>query len=170
MQLWKQRFATKLISAEEAVTHLKNGDRIYLGSMCSESRTIIRAMGNSRLSDIVMLQFLTGKEAASLAAKAPSRFNLRTFFPARRIDQSEHQSDADYVPLFHSQIPNFFRNRRIPIDVAIVQVSPPGQIRSLQSGSLCRHFLGRCGVRPDSHRSGESSYALDSGRHFHFRR
>ena len=29
MQLWKQRFATKLVSAEEAVTHLKNGDRIY---------------------------------------------------------------------------------------------------------------------------------------------
>ncbi len=134
MQPWKQRFATKLVSADEAVTRLKNGDRIYLGSMCSEPRTIIKAMGNSRLSDIVMLQFLTGKEAASLAAKAPSRFNLRTFFPARRIDQSELHSDADYVPLFHSQIPDFFRKRRIPVDVAIVPVSPPDRFGRFSLG------------------------------------
>jgi acyl-CoA hydrolase/GNAT superfamily N-acetyltransferase len=134
MQLWKQHFATKLVSAEEAVTHLKNGDRIYVGSMCSEPGTIIKAMGNTRLSDIVMLQFLTGREAASLAARAPSRFNLRTFFPARRIDQSELQSDADYVPLFHSQIPDFFRKRRIPIDVAIVPVSPPDRFGRFSLG------------------------------------
>lgn len=134
MQLWKQHFATKLVSAEEAITHLKNGDRIYVGSMCSEPGAIIKAMGNSRLSDIVMLQFLTGREAASLAAKAPSRFNLRTFFPARRIDQTELQSDADYVPLFHSQIPDFFRKRRIPIDVAIVPVSPPDRFGRFSLG------------------------------------
>ncbi len=134
MQVWKQHFATKLVSAEEAVTHLKNGDRIYVGSMCSEPTTMIKAMGNSRLSDIVMLQFLTGREAASLGAKAPNRFNLRTFFPARRIDQSERQSDADYVPLFHSQIPDFFRKRRIPIDVAIVPVSPPDRFGRFSLG------------------------------------
>jgi acyl-CoA hydrolase/GNAT superfamily N-acetyltransferase len=134
MQVWKQQFATKLVSAEEAVTHLKNGDRIYVGSMCSEPSTIIKAMGNTRLSDIVMLQFLTGREAASLAARAPNRFNLRTFFPARRIDQSENQSEADYVPLFHSQIPDFFRKRRIPIDVAIVPVSPPDRFGRFSLG------------------------------------
>jgi len=134
MQVWKQHFATKLVSAEEAVTHLKNGDRVYVGSMCSEPSTMIKAMGNSRLSDIVMLQFLTGRDAASLAAKAPNRFNLRTFFPARRIDQSERQSDADYVPLFHSQIPDFFRKRRIPIDVAIVPVSPPDRFGRFSLG------------------------------------
>ena len=134
MQVWKQHFATKLVSAEEAATHLKNGDRIYVGSMCSEPSTMIKAMGNSRLSDIVMLQFLTGRDAASLAAKAPNRFNLRTFFPARRIDQSERQSDADYVPLFHSQIPDFFRKRRIPIDVAIVPVSPPDRFGRFSLG------------------------------------
>jgi len=134
MQVWKQHFATKLVSAEEAVNHLKNGDRIYVGSMCSEPSAMIKAMGNSRLSDIVMLQFLTGRDAASLAAKAPNRFNLRTFFPARRIDQSERQSDADYVPLFHSQIPDFFRKRRIPIDVAIVPVSPPDRFGRFSLG------------------------------------
>lgn len=134
MQLWKQRFGAKLVSAEEAITHLKNGDRIYLGSMCSEPSAIIKAMGDSRLSDISMLQFLTGKEAAMLAKTAPLKFTLKTFFRPRRIDESDRQSDADYVPLFHSQIPNFFRNRRIPVDVAIVQVSPPDRFGRFSLG------------------------------------
>ena len=79
MEPWKQRFAPKLVSAEEAVAHLKNGDRIYLGSMCSEPRTIIRAMGDSRLSDISMLQFLNGREAASLAKTAPQQIHSQDF-------------------------------------------------------------------------------------------
>jgi len=134
MEAWKQRFAPKLVSAEEAVARLKNGDRIYLGSICSEPRTIIRAIADSPLSDISMIQFLNGREAAALAKTAPQKFTLKTFFRPRRTDQSERQSDADYVPLFHSQIPDFFRRRRIPIDVAIVQVSPPDRFGHFSLG------------------------------------
>jgi acyl-CoA hydrolase len=134
MEPWKQRFAPKLVSAEEAAAHLKNGDRIYLGSMCSEPRTIIRAMRNSLLSNVSMLQFLNGSEAASLAKTAPQNFSLKTFFRPRRTDESDRQSDADYMPLFHSQIPDFFRRRRIPIDVAIVQVSPPDRFGRFSLG------------------------------------
>jgi len=134
MELWKQRFAGKLVSAQKAVTHLKNGDRVYLGSMCSEPSTIIRAMGESSLTNISMLQFLNGSEAASLAKAAPERFTLKTFFRGRHTGESEPQSDADYVPLFHSQIPDVFRKRRIPIDVAIVQVSPPDRFGRFSLG------------------------------------
>ena len=84
--------------------------------------------------DVSMLQFLNGREAASLAKKAPERFGLKTFFRSRRTDESERQSDADYVPLFHSQIPDFFRRRMIPIDVAIVQVSPPDRFGRFSLG------------------------------------
>ena len=136
MQVWKQHFATKLVSAEEAVTHLKK--KTVTDAICWEHvpGTYHNDKGDGKFafSDIVMLQFLTGREAASLGAKAPNRFNLRTFFPARRIDQSERQSDADYVPLFHSQIPDFFRKRRIPIDVAIVPVSPPDRFGRFSLG------------------------------------
>jgi acyl-CoA hydrolase/GNAT superfamily N-acetyltransferase len=134
MELWKQRFAPKMVSAEEAVARLKNGDRIYLGSMCSEPRTMIEAVRNSPLSDISMLQFLNGREAASLAKSVPQRFTLKTFFRPRRTDDSDRHSDADYVPLFHSQIPDFFRTRRIPIDVAVVQVSPPDRFGRFSLG------------------------------------
>ncbi len=134
MQNWKQRYASKVKSVDEAVSRVKNGDRIYLGSMCSEPKTFIKALAQSRLDDLEMVQFLGGTEAEALAAKAPHRFNLKTFFVRGRTGQTDHSSQANYVPLFHSQIPGFFRNRRIAIDVAVVQVSEPDRFGRFSLG------------------------------------
>lgn len=134
MENWKKRFASKLRSVDEAVSLVKNGDRIYLGSMCSEPKAFIRALGQSGLDDVEMVQFLGGSEAEGLAARAPHRFNLKTFFVRGRTGISDHPSEADYVPLFHSQIPGFFRNRRIAIDLAVVQVSEPDRFGRFSLG------------------------------------
>ncbi|MGB6068104.1 MAG: GNAT family N-acetyltransferase [Desulfomonilaceae bacterium] len=134
MDNWKHKYASKLVSPEEAAARVKNGDRIYLGSMCSEPATIIKALGQSPLEDVEMIQFISGREATALARKAPGRFRIKTFFVGGRTGESELASEADYVPLFHSQIPNFFRNRRIPVDVAIVQVSEPDRFGRFSLG------------------------------------
>lgn len=134
MENWAKRYASKLTSVEDAVSRVKNGDRIYLGSMCSEPKTLIKALGQSSLDDVEMVQFLGGGEAEALAAKARHRFSLKTFFVGGRTGISDHPSEADYVPLFHSQIPGFFRNRRIAIDVAVVQVSEPDRFGRFSLG------------------------------------
>jgi acyl-CoA hydrolase/GNAT superfamily N-acetyltransferase len=132
---WKQKYASKLISAEDAARQVKNGDRIYLGSMCSEPKTIIRAIEESYVEDVEMIQFLRGSAASRLAAPDTGRFRIKTFFVgAGGRDSGEQVSECDYIPLFHSQIPNFFRNRRIPIDVAIVQVSEPDRFGRFSLG------------------------------------
>ncbi len=131
---WKKRFASKLISAEEAAAVVQNGDRIYLSSMCSEPSAIIQALAESSLEDVELIQFISGGQAASLAAKGRHRFRFKTFFMGGRGGLSEGRSEADYVPLFHSQIPNFFRTRRIPIDIAIVQVSEPDRFDRFSLG------------------------------------
>lgn len=132
---WKQKYASKLVSAEVAAQQVKNGDRIYLGSMCSEPKTIIRAIEASYVEDVEMIQFLRGSTASRLAADHSARFRLRTFFVGAggRNDEDEI-SECDYIPLFHSQVPEFFRNRRIPIDVAVVQVSEPDRFGRFSLG------------------------------------
>ena len=134
MENWKHKYASKLVSPEEAAARVRNGDRIYLGSMCSEPTAIIKALGESPLDDVEMIQFISGNEASSLARKAPGRFRIKTFFVGGRTGESQPLSEADYVPLFHSQIPLFFRNRRIPVDVAIVQVSEPDRFGRFSLG------------------------------------
>jgi acyl-CoA hydrolase/GNAT superfamily N-acetyltransferase len=125
MNNWRQQYASKLISAEEAAAKVKNGDRIYLGSMCCEPTSIIQALANSYLEDVEMVQFIRGTEALALSGKGHDRFRLRTFHLGGLTGLADTYSEANYVPLFHSQIPSFLRTRRIPIDVAIVQVSEP---------------------------------------------
>ena len=134
MQSWKKRFASKLVSVEEAVSFVKNGDRIYLGSMASEPKTLISALGGAPVSDAELIQFLAGSEAAALASASPERFSFKTFFVDGPTRSSNLQSEADYVPLFHSQIPDFFRRRRIPVDIAIVQVSEPDRFGRFSLG------------------------------------
>ncbi|MGC8602383.1 MAG: GNAT family N-acetyltransferase [Desulfomonilaceae bacterium] len=131
---WKHRYAAKLVSAEEAASHVKNGDRVYFGSMCSEPKTIIEAVANSRVEDVEIVQFIRGDYATKLAAKIPGRFVIKSFSVGGRTGEHEGPSVADYVPLFHSQIPNFFRNRRIAIDVAIIQVAPPDRFGRFSLG------------------------------------
>ena len=134
MVSWKKRYASKVVSAEEAVAHIKNGDRVYMGSLCAEPRVIIDAMLHSGLEDVELVQLKGGSHAARLTAKGRSRFRLKSFFGGGRKEDYSTLSAADYVPLFHSEIPRFFRSRRIPIDVAVVQVSEPDRFGQVSLG------------------------------------
>jgi acyl-CoA hydrolase len=111
----------KLISPAEAARKVRNGDRIYLGSMCSEPKKILKALEASFVEDVEIIQFMSGPEA-SRHAGAWGRFRTKTFFVEavagnrRRVGIQLHSS-LSFPDSF------FFRNRRIPIDVAIIQVS-----------------------------------------------
>lgn len=134
MENWKARYASKLVGPQQATSLVKNGDRVFLGSMCSEPSAVIEALGASYLEDLEFVQFITGHKAAELVEKYSDRFRIKTFFVGGAAPRTEAPSEADYLPLFHSQIGGFFRNRRIPIDVAIVQVSEPDRFGRLSLG------------------------------------
>jgi acyl-CoA hydrolase/GNAT superfamily N-acetyltransferase len=134
MSDWKTQYSSKVVSATEAASYVRNGDRIFLSGTCCEPAAIIEALGASTLEDVEMIQFIRGTAASALTAKGRSRFRLKTFFLGGLSGAAYGTSGADYVPLFHSQIPDFFRARRIPIDVAIVQVSEPDRFGRFSLG------------------------------------
>jgi len=131
----RDKYIGKIVSPEEAVSHVRNGARIFLGSMCAEPAIIVDALSRSRVEDVEIIQFMTGRAAAGLAEKGRDRFRIKTFFLGGLGENPQDASEADYVPLFHSQIPFFFRNRRIPIDIAIVQVSEPDRFGRFSLGT-----------------------------------
>ncbi len=95
---------------------------------------MIEALCKSYVEDVQMVQFLSGRAATRLAENFPERFSLKTFFVGRPSAESRRHVEADHVPLFHSQIPNFLRMRRIPIDIAIIQVSEPDRFGRFSLG------------------------------------
>jgi acyl-CoA hydrolase/GNAT superfamily N-acetyltransferase len=134
MEKWNANYRSKLVSPEAAASKIRNGDRVYLGSMCSEPGTIIGAIGASPVEDLELVQFIRGPHTADLAERGSDRFSVKTFFVGREGKDETDLSTARHVPLFHSEIPGFFRNRRIPIDVALIQVSPPDRFGRFSLG------------------------------------
>jgi len=117
----------KVISAQEAVTKIKNGSRVFIGTGCGEPQQLIRAMvAERRLQDIMLYQMLSFTLANYVGDETfLRRFSLKLFFISRPLREAAFEGKIDYIPAYLSQIPSLFSSQRIGIDTALIQVSPP---------------------------------------------
>jgi len=124
---WQERYADKLKTAREAIAHVKRGDRVFIGSACGEPQELVRALTafGEDLADTEILHVLTLGVAAYAAPKYADRFRANAFFIGGSLREAVQDCRADYTPIFLSQLPGLFRSRRVPIDVALICVSPP---------------------------------------------
>ncbi|MFH1980896.1 MAG: GNAT family N-acetyltransferase [Pseudomonadota bacterium] len=117
----------KIVSAKEAMTKIRQGSRVFIGTACGEPQHLIRAMANDvGLQDIQVYQMLSHTLAEFV--DDPSffrRFALKLFFISAPMRQAAFDGKIDYLPMYLSQIPRLFSRQQIGLDVALVQVSPP---------------------------------------------
>jgi acyl-CoA hydrolase/GNAT superfamily N-acetyltransferase len=118
---------TKLMSGDDAVGLIKRGSRVFIGTGCGEPQHLIRSLvENDQLQDIMIYQMLSHTLAKYV--DDPSflrRFSLKLFFISQDMRKAAFEGKIDYLPMYLSQIPRYFSNQRIGLDVALVQVSPP---------------------------------------------
>ncbi|MGM0403143.1 MAG: acetyl-CoA hydrolase/transferase family protein, partial [Thermodesulfobacteriota bacterium] len=117
----------KLLSPAKAVTKIKNGSRVFIGTGCGEPQELIRAMIEElTIQDIVIYQMFSSTFAQYINdPKFLNRFSLKLFFISLHMRQAAFEGKIDYIPAYLSQIPHLFATGQIGLDVALVQVSPP---------------------------------------------
>jgi acyl-CoA hydrolase len=117
----------KLIDAETAMSKIKNGSRVFIGSGCGEPQHLIRTMvEDPNMQDIMLYQMLSATFAGYVDnPEFMKRFSLKLFFISSPMRKAAFEGKIDYLPTYLSQIPRYFANRRIGLDVALIQVSPP---------------------------------------------
>ena len=117
----------KVVSAEEAVSKIKNGSRVFIGTGCGEPQHLIKAMINdSTIQDILVYQMLSSTFSRYIDDESfRRRFSLKLFFISASMRKAAFEGKIDYIPVYLSQIPRLFASQRIGLDVALVQVSPP---------------------------------------------
>jgi acyl-CoA hydrolase/GNAT superfamily N-acetyltransferase len=117
----------KVVSAEAAVSQIKNGSRVFIGTGCGEPQHLIKAMINdSSIQDILVYQMLSSTFSRYVDDKSfQRRFSLKLFFISASMRKAAFEGKIDYIPAYLSQIPKLFASQRIGLDVALVQVSPP---------------------------------------------
>jgi len=118
---------SKAVSAEEAVSQIKSGSRVFIGTGCGEPQHLIKAMVNdATIQDVLVYQMLSSTLSRYIADKSfQRRFSLKLFFISASMRKAAFEGKIDYIPAYLSQIPKLFASQRIGLDVALVQVSPP---------------------------------------------
>jgi acyl-CoA hydrolase/GNAT superfamily N-acetyltransferase len=117
----------KVVNAQEAVSRIKSGSRVFIGTGCGEPQHLIKAMINdSTIQDILVYQMLSSTFSQYIDDESfRRRFFLKLFFISASMRKAAFEGKIDYIPAYLSQIPRLFTSGRIRLDVALVQVSPP---------------------------------------------
>ena len=125
----KAQYPEKVLGPDEAVSKIKKGSRVFLGTGCGEPQHLIKAMvERSNLTDIFLYQMFSG--TLGKYVDDPSfldRFSLKLFFISAVMRKAAFEGKIEYMPTFLSQIPELFSNYTIGLDVALIQVCPPDE-------------------------------------------
>ncbi len=125
---WFESYKAKLMTAEQAVQAVKSGQRLYYSGNAATPFPLIHALTARRDIENVQLNhvLLIGEDPIG-KAEFQGRFRHNSLFVGPADRGAINDGRADYVPVFLHQIPRLFRDGVIPLDVAIVQVSPPDE-------------------------------------------
>ena len=117
----------KIVTADEAISTIKNGNRLFIGSGCGEPQHLIHTLANNHnLNDIMVFQMLAHTLAGYLNDdNFLQRFSVKLFFVPIQMQQAAFEGKVDYIPTYLSQLPQLFRNKQIVIDTVLIQISPP---------------------------------------------
>ena len=153
------------MSAEEAVAEIHPGKRIFVGTGCAAPIELLRALTNraNKLPDTEVVHLLTFGKAPYAEKRFASAFRINSFFIAENVRNIIQEGLGDYTPIFLSNIPNLFSTGMLPLDVALIQVTPPdarGMCSLGVSVDIVKERGGECwlGDRP-----GQFTDAADTG-------
>ncbi|MBW7883762.1 MAG: acetyl-CoA hydrolase/transferase family protein [Caldilineaceae bacterium] len=117
----------RITSAEQAVKIIKSGDRVFIHSAAAAPHQLVLAMTAraDELRDVEIVHLHTEGPAPYAAREYAYSFRTNCLFVGANVREAVNEGVADYVPVFLSEVPSLFRKGIMPLDVALVQVSPP---------------------------------------------
>lgn len=130
---WKRRYADRVADAPAAMKLIKPGHAIFIGTGCGQPQHLVEALAThaSHVTDAHIIHLLTMGSAPYAHEQFRERFKMNSFFVADNVRDVLERGAGDYTPIFLSEIPAEFNSGRIPIDVALISVTPPDE------GGLC---------------------------------
>lgn len=126
---WRQRYSAKLVSAAEAVSGIRRGQRVFIGSGAAEPQALVAALARrgEELADNQIIHIRSLGVTPYTEPHFSERFRYNTFFIGENVREAVATGLADYTPIFLSEVPRLFRQGKAPLDVALIQVTPPDQ-------------------------------------------
>ena len=123
------KYLNKRRSAEDAVACIRSGDCVYIHPGCAEPERLVQAMvaRAGELRDVKVIHLLTTGNADYVLPEMTQSFRHVALFSGANVRDAINEGRADIVPVFLSEIESLFSSGAMPIDVALIHVSPPDE-------------------------------------------
>jgi 4-hydroxybutyrate CoA-transferase len=124
---WQDQYRRKTVSPQEAIECIQSGMRVYIHPGCAEPEALVEALmaRGPFVKNVEIVHILTLGRADYIAPQMEGHFRHNAMFIGGNVRQAVNEGRADYTPVFLSQIEALFESGQMPIDVALIQVSPP---------------------------------------------
>ncbi len=131
LEQWKQSAPEKFAKEEDIFSHIRRGDRIFISTACGEPQYLVTALMGyveahpKAFAETEVFHIWTLGVAPYADKRYTYNFRHNSFFVGNNTRNAVNKGMADYTPIFLSKVPALIRNRRIPIDIALIQTSLP---------------------------------------------
>ena len=126
---WVDIYRRRVTTADRAVTDIRSGDRVWVHPGCNTPVRLIEAMvaRAPELQNVEVAHILTVAPAPYVAPGMEGHFRHRALFMGANVREAVNAGRADFVPIHLHQIPNLISSGFMPIDVALIHISPPDE-------------------------------------------
>ena len=124
---WQNDYRDKLLTADEALTCVQSGMRVYIQPGCAEPETLVETLMRRApyVYDVEIVHMMTLGAAPYVASDMAEHFRHNAMFIGGNVREAINEGRADYTPIYLSEIEQLFESGAMPIDVALIEVSPP---------------------------------------------
>jgi acyl-CoA hydrolase len=120
-------YKKKLRTANEALRCVQSGMRVYIQPGCAEPETLVDALIQRApfVEDVEIVHMMTMGKAPYVAPEMAGHFRHNAVFIGGNVRDAVNEGRADYTPVYLSEIEDLFESGAMPLDVALIEVSPP---------------------------------------------
>ncbi|PWH18048.1 MAG: 4-hydroxybutyrate CoA-transferase [Anaerolineae bacterium] len=126
---WQSIYQSRVTTPDEAVKAIRSKNRVFLTGNVSVPKMILAALVRRapELEDVEICQALTVGPADYVAPEMQGHLRVNTMFISANVRKAVHEGRADFTPVLLSEFPLLFKNGVLPLDVAMIHVSPPDE-------------------------------------------
>ncbi len=126
---WTTQYQSRVVTAQEAVKAIKSGNRLFMTGNVSVPQKLLAALVAyaPKLKDVEICQALSVGPADYVNPAMEGHLRVNTLFISANVRKAVQEGRADFTPVLLSEFPLLFKNKLLPVDVALIHVSPPDE-------------------------------------------
>jgi acetyl-CoA hydrolase len=126
---YNKLYQSRIVTAEEAARKIQSNDRVFLTGNCSVPRQVLGALVDyaPNLENVEICQALSIGPADYVKPEMQGHLRVNSMFVSHNVRSAVNEGRADFTPVLLSEFTLLFKNKHLPLDVAIIHCSPPDE-------------------------------------------